>query len=376
MQRVLKTKNTIISIQYLRALAALLVLVTHVITKLNQIGFSSAENVQFDGAIGVDIFFIISGYVMCLTTHGRTRGWNASTAFVKHRLKRILPLYWFLTAAALALFLIVPAHVNMSGGETKILDSFLLLPSDGKFLVKNGWTLVYEMYFYGIFALSLLLLSHRVGYALVSLAIFCPIIFGDLLPQGSVYLKLISHSLSIEFLYGIALFLLFGSKKPVIQRIPPLVGVSISLCGVAWLLYSGFEYSYSGRFWQLGLPACAIVIGLLSCEHWLRERPSLTLKAIGDSSYSLYLVHPFILAFMRALLMRANLPEWSLIPVALFMIVSSVACGYMFYLLVEDTMVKWFKGRPWSEYLLMQHLNWLRVRAMGTLRQTSETRVI
>ena len=99
----------------------------------------------------MELFFIISGFIMCHTTQSSQGRWKDVGHFMVNRFTRILPLYWLLTALALVVFLIAPDKVNSSGGDTKIWQSFLLVPSEGKFLIMNGWTLTYEFFFYLLF---------------------------------------------------------------------------------------------------------------------------------------------------------------------------------------------------------------------------------
>ena len=139
------------SINILRFIAASFVLLSHIENKVYQYNILSLEWYRFRGP-GVDIFFVMSGFIICLTT---ARKDITPIKFLKGRMQRILPLYWFFTTLALFIFLYNPALVNKTGGYTNVIASYFLIPGEHKFLVHNGWTLSYDVYFYIIFALSL-----------------------------------------------------------------------------------------------------------------------------------------------------------------------------------------------------------------------------
>ncbi|WP_313159776.1 acyltransferase family protein, partial [Mixta calida] len=141
----------IISVQLLRALAAIMVVMHHITIKAGQYHNNALSGFHI-GEFGVDLFFIISGYIMCYTTEGKK---IVPWVFIQRRIKRIIPLYWVMTAIALAVYLVAPAMVNASGGETSILASWTLFPLGKKLLVNNGWTLSYEFLFYLTFAVCL-----------------------------------------------------------------------------------------------------------------------------------------------------------------------------------------------------------------------------
>ncbi|MEI8622584.1 acyltransferase [Pseudoalteromonas sp. B129b] len=148
-----------LSIQYLRALAALMVLLTHTSFKLENNGSDLLSWFNI-GGYGVDLFFIISGFIMCLTVQDKKINF---TTFMKQRVIRIIPLYWLMTSVALIIFFINPSLVNSSGGVTSIISSYLLIPDGTKYLVNNGWTLSYE-FFSTLFFLFFYLIKESKNY--------------------------------------------------------------------------------------------------------------------------------------------------------------------------------------------------------------------
>lgn len=147
-------------IQSLRLVAALLVVITHS-TFYTHERLNSNIEVWRTGAIGVDIFFLISGFVMLITADRfiiSKHGWKE---FAARRLLRIAPMYWLATTVKLLTMLAIPSavlHAKLDIGN--VILSYFFLPSrniDGQFapLLGVGWTLVFEMFFYALFASAL-----------------------------------------------------------------------------------------------------------------------------------------------------------------------------------------------------------------------------
>ncbi|MEQ6343181.1 acyltransferase family protein [Vibrio cyclitrophicus] len=130
----------LLSIQYLRGVAAILVLMTHASYKMYVLSGSDNSNFSIGNA-GVDLFFIISGFIICLSLDKQKIG---PARFFINRIVRIIPMYWILTIVVLLVYLFNPGIVNSSGGETSIMGSFTLIPGDYKYLINNGWTLSSE----------------------------------------------------------------------------------------------------------------------------------------------------------------------------------------------------------------------------------------
>ena len=166
------------SIQYLRALAALGVVIFHA---------SPAEHPFMVGNAGVDIFFVISGFIMWSITEERPA---SPAAFLKDRLIRIAPLYWLLTTLLVVGALVVPKlFPNLRIDLPYVAGSFLFVPmrppgSTGADpiwpVLVQGWTLNYEMFFYVLFSLCLFL-RPSLRLAAISLTLLCCVMAGPVL---------------------------------------------------------------------------------------------------------------------------------------------------------------------------------------------------
>ena len=155
MQAVRPAPRQFLSIQYLRALAALGVVIFHA---------SPADNPFMVGNAGVDIFFVISGFIMWSITEERP---TSPAAFIRDRLIRIAPLYWLLTTL-LVVGVLVRSKLfpNLKIDLPFVVGSYLFVPmrppgSTGADpiwpVLVQGWTLNYEMFFYVLFSACLFL---------------------------------------------------------------------------------------------------------------------------------------------------------------------------------------------------------------------------
>lgn len=283
----------VFSVQYLRGIAALMVLLEHTAAKSAQYSTNVLSGWHIGGA-GVDLFFLVSGFIMCHTTTNKHQQKGASRQFLWRRVLRIIPLYWLVTCAALLVFLIAPDKINSQGGDTQILASFFLLPTDGLYLVSNGWTLRYEFLFYMIFMLGLFF-SKRIGQVLVISMIAALVLWGQLQAADNAVTRFITDALLLEFAAGMALYHIYSAYQRLDHppSMLPFVLLGIAL-GSLFAVNQGINSEI--RVIDFGLPMACAMAGLLCLESSLRQQPIQWLKMLGDSSYAMYLTHPFILA--------------------------------------------------------------------------------
>ncbi len=143
----------LINVQLLRFIAAMLVVIYHIAQRIPEssvISYQLFGLVESFGFAGVDIFFVISGFIMVYTTRGRA-GPDQGQQFLRRRIARIYSGYWpFFFAAWLVFAFTRPEHLT----ESHLLKSFLLWPQSlDLVLLEITWTLSFEMYFYVMFAL-------------------------------------------------------------------------------------------------------------------------------------------------------------------------------------------------------------------------------
>ncbi len=278
------------NIQMLRAIAALLVLLHHALPHYEAMGgdLPWIKHLSQWGFAGVDIFFVISGYIMAYTTFDKPRTLQSAKTFLKHRLARIYLGYW-------PFFFVMLFAVFYTKNRLESLDiwgSFFLI-NDNMFelVLPVSWSLSYELYFYILFAITLFLPVKRL-YGLI------PVFFVVLL-SVSYYIHthpphlasfFYSHFL-LEFFAGV---LLYMYKKTVIRlRILPLV----LLLGFYAYHYGISHETKNGllRIATFGTGALMVVLAALIMEKYRLFRAGKLLVSIGDASYTLYLSHLIIL---------------------------------------------------------------------------------
>lgn len=285
--------NMLNSIQALRALAAWLVVFHHYfqIVHNSQVTGPVSKALHMYGAIGVDLFFIISGFVIYLSVAGKhvTPG-----VFAAHRLARVVPAYWFFTLISATILIYAPGFLPFTQFEPAfLLQSLLFIPAQnpsgiGFFpLITVGWTLNYEMAFYGIFLLSFLfpkkLQLVMVAFGLFVLCKFVPSLGGDL--------TFYSDKIIYQFLFGIVIAVAY--TKGWVQRTPAPASVALLIAGIGLIIYFG---QVTHKPMKSGLPCAMILFAAVSLERFSPK--SGLMRTLGDWSYSTYLCHVLVMCLM------------------------------------------------------------------------------
>ncbi|MET0707741.1 MAG: acyltransferase [Tardiphaga sp.] len=287
------------SIQALRAIAANLVLLAHLSVIEIKYGHGIAvlpDWIGFGGAAGVNLFFIISGFVMALVSRGA-----GARDFLGHRVIRIYPIYWFYTSLVLVVFLLRPEMVNQSFAHPpSVWKSYLLWPEDVLPLLAVGWTLIHEMYFYLVLALVIALaVPLRIALPAWALAVLVVPLLADV---SSPLLAIVFHPMTLEFIAGAAIGLAVLNGAAWGGRLSVLAGVVLLALG--YFLYGRgpviADDSWA-RVIYLGLPFIPIVYGVAAMERRGRWPQLRFLSKLGDASYSTYLSHVLVVSLLGRL---------------------------------------------------------------------------
>ncbi len=361
-QRRAARPSAFLGIQVLRGLAAAMVVVYHA-TQMwsSHVGTGTQPAPWWNGAAGVDIFFIISGFVMAVSTFGRERKDHPARYFLGRRLVRLIPLYWLMTSVEFLKSWAVRNHPQLANSTSLVatplsyvLASLFFIPyrnSAGEIhpLLSVGWSLSFEMLFYLLFALALALRADVVRVlaplfvALGVLGLF----HTDAWPSIAV---LVSPYL-FEFLAG----LLLGRAVLRGWTFPAPLAAGLGLAAMVTLLV------LPGELGRLTFPVWSVCAYLLVQAAVLLDRPMAAwwprwALLIGDASYSLYLVHLLVFAPVVKLLSRLHLltpgatqrsHEFASAAIALSL---SVGIAVLLFLYIEKPMTLWLRRHVLGEY--------------------------
>ncbi len=294
-------------IQALRGVAALMVFAAHIKGAEISYGGEGAllPYALLMGVTGVDLFFLISGFVMAHVVLGAARGRRATGRFLFNRAARIYPVYWAVTLGLLIFFAGKQILFNEATPFPNPVETFLLLPDDAGPLLAVGWTLVHELYFYLVIAL---LVVWRDARALPFLGVWAAIVSAGVvsgLEAANPWTRIAFSPLTFEFIGGalIALLVRRGVTRfalpALMLGVAAVIGISV---GFADRLYPETVADFSRRVLIFGPPYALILYGAAAFEASRGPRAPKWLVAAGDASYSLYLVHlPVFLVVGKAM---------------------------------------------------------------------------
>jgi exopolysaccharide production protein ExoZ len=326
--RSLPTGERLEAVQALRAIAAGLVVFSHGLGTWatrhgSHIPQSNLENL---GNLGVKIFFVISGFIIAGSAARLPvrDGVPAANLFLRRRLVRIVPLYWLVT--------VVIAGKELAHGALPpvgdIVRSLLFIPFDRTPVLAQGWTLNFEMFFYVVFGLVLLL-----GRTSRYIALFAVMGVLVILRQAEVLspehlhtLYLFAQTLLLYFLAGVALALV---RDPLARRATLRVPWSAAIAVVAALI-GGFALAiqqglHNPQALAVDLPISVVCVAICALPHSTGTafpRLRALLVRAGDGSYSTYLTHALVLGAVARVLTVLGLDGRQ----TLFAIAEAIGC--------------------------------------------------
>jgi exopolysaccharide production protein ExoZ len=333
----------IFNLQALRALAALLVITVHV-APLFGVSAADLDNPRF-GMVGVDLFFVISGFIMVYTT-GRKPLTPAS--FLVDRAIRVVPLYWAVTAVYFVLGLThFAAFKALQPTFGTLLKSLLFIPyvnPKGGInpLLYVGWTLNYEMFFYVIFALSLLVRSVGLRVGLMAAGFAGLVLLGWLFHPAGTVAYFYTQPIILEFIMGMILGLAHLEGRVV----PAWLTWPLLLAGLV-CLFGQFAFPVGQRAWFSGLPSMAIVAAALALETQGRRVENRHVMLLGAASYALYVTHTLLVS-MLVKLVQARHVDLGLVGasgVTLFIMVGACLLAIAVHRLFERPVGAWLRAR-------------------------------
>lgn len=347
-------RQKFMSIQYLRGLAAVLVLASHALL------YPIVEhNLVYGrlGWLGVILFFVISGFIMVVVTG---EGRFSPADFLRRRFIRIVPMYWGATLIAAALALLAPTLFKTTVYDTAHLILSLLFipfynPVSGSIhpLYKLGWTLNYEVFFYVCFA-ALAFLGAQARVVWLTIGLVTLALVGFFLQPEAAIPKFYTSFMPLAFCAGAWLGL--ATLRGTLARLDGKVVAAIAVLGLlgAW---EGFAVDRANLVEDglafVGFLALASAMVLVAVRYEASLPQIKLFEQIGDASYSIYLVHIYEVAILAGLAFRLLDPAdlWADYLVATVSIIFGTLAGILIYRYVEQPTLRFFSallGKPRS----------------------------
>ncbi len=329
----------------------MLVVLLHLTANTNEILHTDfLGNIFLFGGSGVDIFFVLSGFIITYTSVSYLSQPSHLPQFAKRRLVRIYPIYWVTITGFLLLQLLLPSYydTHFQTSFSNLAATYFLLPGH---VMLNGvsWSLTNELFFYLIFIIAFVLPRPIDSFYLMLAYLIVLIIFSTgypVLPVKNAYAQLLLHPMNIEFFLGVIAAIFFVKLPAKLIYVSFFMGIILFVTGA--VLYnlkipvlSDKVNSELERVLLFGIPSFLIIVSLVKFEYGKPIRvPSFFLK-LGDASYSLYLIHlPLVVAALKIadrFNINGSLPVLLL---GVMIILSVCAVGIFVYQYIEKPLIK------------------------------------
>lgn len=309
--------------------------------------FHIGNSPQF-GAFGVDVFFVLSGFVIAMLVNNG----QSPADFLIARLSRIIPLYWFMTIGLFLAALIAPSILNSATANLEQLcKSLFFVPffrtnGDMYPLLGVGWTLNYEMLFYGSVFFSIFF-CRRNWIQVTTLLFVGMYLLGGYVIEHKLINSFFGSCLIFEFLFGIYAFKIFDSQK--LQGLPRSVFIVTGT--LAYILMAVIESNgvIDNRLLLFGVPALLLILAAVELERkyiGTTGKVRLILASIGDASYATYLSHYFVVAtFKRVLYLKLNWIDPNSVLGMLLATITALVIGQVIYKYLDKPMHRFFRKK-------------------------------
>jgi exopolysaccharide production protein ExoZ len=343
--------NQLAAIQVLRGIAAFAVAAAHAIQEVDKLFKRSGGDFPYEHVLplgaGVDLFFVISGFVMVYASRDLFGAAGSAGVFLRRRLARIVPIYWVVTVIYLVVSASALAPLNRAApGLTETIASFLFIPyQNAEGLIRPvyslGWTLNYEMFFYAVFALflsfrrsvaTLLIVAVLVGLAVIGLFV----------PAENTQLHFWTRTIILEFSAGIIIAqIALSGFKPSRSAAMALIAAALAFFAFGAMLPVATD---DNRAFLYGIPGAMLVLASINFNDLNYTGPiARQLVRLGDASYALYIMHPFAL---RGLMILAGAALTRISPWLYIAFSLTLACvmAYAIWLWFERPVTKALQG--------------------------------
>ncbi|MFN6561630.1 MAG: acyltransferase family protein [Nostoc sp. ChiSLP01] len=339
-------------LQVYRGIAAILVVLSHGDRILSrQLDQNSLLHIFHFGWIGVDFFFVLSGFIIFYIHQYDIGKPNKLKSFITKRFIRIYPLYWIVLASKIlaSIFTNYKDTIYQTGAG-EVLKAFLLIPQDRAILNTNfigvSWTLSYEIFFYCLFA-GLILFDTKICRAII-VAWIAGVLLNlfNLLPIGNNFiLKFIFDEHNLEFILGCLAAYTISQSKFKFKNSLIYTSLFLLVLSVINTKYREFDVSGIPSLISYGIPFTLLIIGSVYLEMSSKINIPFILIYLGDASYSIYLTHGFFLSNISKILdalVRKTEVLYTIINfnvIAFITVVIAVAMGSSIHTYIEKPLI-------------------------------------
>lgn len=317
------------SVQFLRGIAALFVLMQHI---------CFIER----GSFGVDIFFLISGFIMMYVTQKDTGH------FIVKRAIRIIPLYYAMTFVSYVALLVMPTLFEQTtANPVNLWKSLLFIPFSMEGvtqpILRVGWTVNYEVLFYLLFLLAMKL-SHKYRAVICAGLIVALVVAGIWVPDGAQPWAFWTDTILLEFAIGMGLFYVLRFVYERCAEYPKYVayGLLVMCAGLfayEWWSYESPQLGALPQVARWGIPSVLILCMVFLAG--LRVRIPKALVRLGDMSFSIYLIHYYPMCILNKIIGNTQTPGVKEVLLTLVAVAFTLVGAWICYQLIEVKLTRW-----------------------------------
>jgi peptidoglycan/LPS O-acetylase OafA/YrhL len=324
-----------------------LVLLSHISLIIGEPRFYGRP--PFDGAFakfgaGVDFFFVLSGFIIAWIHWGDVGRPMQLRHYVVRRIQRIYPPYWgVLLPLSLLYFLSPSSGVPSQHDAANFVASLLLFPYPEHPILGVAWTLVYEVVFYTLFGL-LILIGRGVFWLLGLWSV--AILVANLTFNALAYpLTILLDVRNLQFLLGILAALWVREGTIPLPRLMTVVGAALFLAQLL-VVHPVLDDPLVGRI-GFGIAAATAIVGVVGWERGARLPIGAGLRLLGVASYSIYLIHGIAISAAIQIVTRVLPRDVPLVIPVIALAIAGITAGVLYHLAVERPLTRWIDGWRW-----------------------------
>jgi exopolysaccharide production protein ExoZ len=347
-------------VQIFRGIAALLVVSHHLIANsTTYLGIPAFHNFFNFGFIGVDFFFVLSGFIITYIHFPDIINKGDWKTFLKKRIIRIYPIYWVIATMTLVIYILITPQQLKDVGlsmdfripaiRSFVIEGYLLIPQQTIRLVGVAWSLPYEMLFYILFGVCIVM-GYKWTKLILSFWIFAILANALFLKSANYYVDFLLNILILEFMLGCVVGYLILKKTVISAKILVPLALVLTVILMNTMKIYGLAFTRELSF-VLMIGAAFSILTYLTVQFDFAnphtKYPKILLL-LGDASYSIYLFHNFLLSGLCRIYIKLN-PQYAssinrnLVCVCIFII--TIFLGVMIHLIVEKRLIKFFSEK-------------------------------